>query len=651
MDPAILHIQDEGRRFPPPEAFKAKARIKSLAEYHKLYEESIHAPEQFWARQAKELAWMRPWNSVFDWDKETCRFTWFRGGKLNVSSNCLDRHLETQGEKVAILWQGEREEDKRRLTYRELHDEVCRFANVLKKKGVQKGDRVCVYLPMIPEAVIAMLACTRIGAIHSVVFAGFSSAALKDRLDDSKAKVLITADGGRRSGKEFDLKGMADAALTDCQSVEQVIVVQHIKNNAAMKKGRDVYWHDEMRSTHGACPATEMDAEDPLFILYTSGTTGKPKGALHTTAGYLLYTYLTYRYIFDYSDKDIYWCTADVGWVTGHSYIVYGPLANGATVLMFEGVPTYPDNDRFWQIVENYKVSVLYTAPTALRALMRFGDGPVKKHDLSSLRLLGSVGEPINPEAWMWYHTVIGGGRCPIVDTWWQTETGGILISPLPGAMTLKPGCACRPFFGVRPVVYNEEGGLAQRNEGGYLAITHPWPGLMRTVWGNHDRYIETYWDKYKGEYSTGDAARVDENGDIWLMGRVDDVIKVSGHRLGTAEVESALVSHPSVAEAGVVGRPHPIKGQCLYAFVTLKHGIPISEQLKQELIQHVSTTMGPIAKPDFIQFAEGLPKTRSGKIMRRILKAIASGEADVGNTTTLADPSVVEELVKNRVA
>lgn len=650
MDPAILHIQKEERTFAPPKAFQSRARVRSLAEYHKLYEESIRTPELFWAKQAQELVWTKTWDSAFRWDREGCRITWFAGGKLNVSANCIDRHLLTHPDKVAIIWQGENEDEKRMLTYRELHAQVCRFANVLKKKGVRKGDRVCVYLPMIPEAVIAMLACTRVGAIHSVVFAGFSSAALKDRIQDSQAKLLITADGGRRAGKEFGLKEMADAAIAECPSVEHVIVVEHTKNAAAMKKGRDSLWHEEMRAAREDCPAAEMDAEDPLFILYTSGTTGKPKGALHTTAGYLLYTHLTFKYVFDYQENDIYWCTADVGWITGHSYIVYGPLSNGATVLLFEGVPTYPDNDRFWQVAEKYKVSVLYTAPTAIRALMRFGDGPVKKHNLSSLRLLGSVGEPINPEAWMWYHGTVGGGRCPIVDTWWQTETGGIMITPLPGAMTLKPGCACKPFFGVRPVVFNEEGGLAKPNEGGYLAITHPWPGILRTVWGNHERYIETYWEQHKGAYFTGDAARVDPDGDIWLMGRIDDVIKVSGHRIGTAEVESALVSHPSVAEAGVVGRPHPIKGQCLYAFVTLKHGISGTDALKQALTSHVATTMGPIAKPDYIQFADGLPKTRSGKIMRRILKAIAEGAADVGNTTTLADPSVVDELVKNRI-
>jgi len=443
---------------------------------------------------------------------------------------------------------------------------------------------------------------------------------------------------------------MADIAIKDCPSIKNVIVVQHVKNSAAMRKGRDSFWHEEMCGISDICEPEHMDAEDPLFILYTSGTTGKPKGALHTTGGYLVYVHLTFRDIFDYKDSDIFWCTADVGWITGHSYIVYGPLSNGATVLMFEGVPTYPDNDRFWHVIEKFKVTVFYTAPTAIRALMRFGDAPVKKHNLSSLRLLGTVGEPINPEAWMWYYSTIGNSKCPIVDTWWQTETGGILISPLPGAMTLKPGSASRPFFGIRPVVYNEEGNLAKRDEGGYLAITHPWPGLMRTVWGNHERYVETYWEKYKGEYFTEDAARIDKDGDIWLMGRIDDVIKVSGHRIGTAEVESALVSHPSVAEAGVVGRPHQIKGQCLYAFVTLKHGIQGTDQLKQELIQHVSTTMGPIAKPDYIQFADGLPKTRSGKIMRRILKAIAEGAADVGNTTTLADPTVVDELLKHRI-
>jgi len=643
-------MMEENRVFNPPEELSRNAHIKSLDEYKKIYQKSIEDPEAFWGEAAEQLDWYKKWDKVLVEDFKEGKHEWFVGGKLNVSYNCLDRHLKTwRKNKAALIWEGDIG-DSKTLTYQELYHEVCKFANVLKKYGVKKGDRVSIYLPMILELPIAMLACARIGAIHSVVFGGFSAEALRDRMLDCESKVLICVDGYYRGGRVIRSKDNADAALEQCPVVKDVIVVQRANAGVKMKEGRDYWWHDEMATENAKayCEPEVMDAEDPLYILYTSGSTGKPKGVLHTQAGYLLFCYQNFKWIFDVKEEDTFWCTADIGWVTGHSFIVYGPLAFGATSLMFEGVPTYPHPDRFWDVVEKYQVNIFYTAPTALRAIMREGDEWPNKHNLSSLRILGTVGEPINPEAWMWYYNVIGKGKCPIVDTWWQTETGGILITPLPGAIPIKPGSATLPFPGIEPAVLREDGSTADVNEGGYLVIKKPWPGLMRRVYGEPERFKKTYFVKYPGVYTTGDGARIDEDGYYWLMGRIDDIINVSGHRIGTAEVESALVSHDKVAEAAVVGMPHEIKGQGIYAFVTLKVDVEKSDALKKELVAHVRKVIGPIATPDELQFTDALPKTRSGKIMRRILTKIAAGNGkDLGDTSTLADPSVVETLVK----
>jgi acetyl-CoA synthetase len=649
----IFSVAIEDRVFDVPEEVKKDSYIDSLEKYESMHKESLEDPDGFWGRLADEfLTWDKKWDKVFEWeDEEEIRFSWFKGGKLNVSVNCLDRHVKTwRKNKAALIWEGDGPGVDKTLTYHDLYREVNRFANVLKKKGVKKGDRVAVYLPMIPELPVTMLACARIGAVHSVVFGGFSSDSLRDRIQDCEAKVLVTSDAGYRGSKVVPLKANADAALEQADTVETQVVVNRAGQDVPMKEGRDVWYHEEMAAedVQGFCEPEQMDAEDPLFILYTSGSTGKPKGVLHTTAGYLLYVACTHKWTFNIKDEDTFWCTADIGWVTGHSYIVYGPLANGSSSLMFEGVPSYPDPGRFWNIVDKYEVNQFYTAPTAIRALMREGDKWVEKYDLSSLKIIGSVGEPINPEAWMWYYQKVGKSRCPIVDTYWQTETGGFLITPLPGAMKIKPGSASRPFFGVECKVLRDDATPCEVNEGGYLVMMRPWPGLMRTVYGDHPRFIETYWSKFKGKYATGDGARVDDDGYFWLMGRLDDVINVSGHRMGTAEIESALVSHQSVAEAAVVGMPHDVKGQGIYAFVMLKSGQEQTEELKKELVKHVRKEIGPIATPDKIQYADALPKTRSGKIMRRILKKIAAGETkDMGDTTTLADPSVVSTLVE----
>jgi acetyl-CoA synthetase len=651
-DKTFRSLMEEKRRFDPPEELSERAYIGIVEDYLRLYQESISDPEGFWERQAKEeISWFSPWETTFQWDVEDARITWFKGGKLNAAYNCLDRHVKSwRKNKAAIIWQGESPDETRTFTYQQLLNEVCRFANVLKKHGVRKGDRISIYLPMIPELVIAMLACARIGAMHSIVFGGFSAESLRERINDSDCSLLITSDGSYRNGKVIPLKSNADAALSEETPIEKVIVVKRTGLPVEMREDRDVWWHDEVMDAPIECEPEVMDAEDPLFILYTSGSTGKPKGVLHTTGGYMLYTTVSFRYIFDCHEEDVYWCTADIGWITGHSYIVYGPLSAGATSIMFEGVPTYPEKDRFWEIVEKYGVSIFYTAPTAIRALMKEGERWPNGRDLGSLRILGSVGEAINPEAWMWYYNVIGKGRCPIVDTWWQTETGGILITPLPGVHTLKPGAALRPFFGIEPMVVDEDGKQAGTNEGGYLVIKKPWPALMRTVYGQHDRFKETYWSKFPGWYLTGDGARVDEDGDIWLMGRVDDVIMVSGHRIGTAELESALVSHQDVAEAAVVPVPHEVKGETIYAFVTLKSGVEESDELRKILIKHVRSTIGPIATPEHIQFSSALPKTRSGKIMRRILRKIAIGDIkELGDTTTLADPEIIRKLIEAR--
>jgi acetyl-CoA synthetase len=621
--------------------------------YKALYERSMSDPEGFWAEAGRRLDWIKPYTKVKNtsFDPHNVSIKWFEDGTLNVSANCIDRHLATRGDQVAIIWEGDDPTEDATITYRQLHEHVSRFANVLKANGVKKGDRVTIYLPMIPEAAYAMLAAARIGAIHSVVFAGFSPDSLAGRIEDAGSKFIITADEGLRGGKTVPLKKNTDEALKKCgKGDEKVLVVRRTGNPISWTGGRDIWLHEELGKVSADCPPEEMNAEDPLFILYTSGSTGKPKGVLHTTGGYLLFAAMTHQYVFDYHDGDIYWCTADVGWVTGHSYILYGPLANGATTLMFEGVPTYPTASRFWSVVDKWKVNTFYTAPTAIRSLMGAGDDFVKRTDRSSLRLLGSVGEPINPEAWEWYHRVVGDDRCPIVDTWWQTETGGILITPLPGAIAQKPGSATLPFFGVRPGLVDEKGAPLEGAAQGNLVILDSWPGQARTLYGDHDRFVQTYFSTYPGTYFTGDGCRRDEDGYYWITGRVDDVINVSGHRMGTAEVESALVAHPKVAEAAVVGYPHDIKGQGIYCYVTLIAGEQPSEELRKELVQHVRREIGPIASPDVVQFAPGLPKTRSGKIMRRILRKIAEDEfSSLGDTSTLADPSVVDDLISNR--
>jgi len=647
---AITSMMEEKRVFYPPEELSKQAYIKSMDEYKEIYQRSIDDPEGFWGEMAAQLDWFKKWDKVLVEDFKEGKHEWFVGGKLNVSYNCLDRHLKTwRKNKAALVWEGDIG-DSKTLTYQELYYHVCKFANVLKKHGIKKGDRVSIYLPMILELPIAMLACTRIGAIHSVVFGGFSAEALRDRMLDCGTKMLICSDGYYRGGKIIRSKTNADEALKSCPDVRDAIVVKRADIEVDMEKGRDYWWHDEVNAgdIKAYCEPEVMDAEDPLFILYTSGSTGKPKGVLHTQGGYLLYCALTTKWVFDIKDEDTFWCTADIGWVTGHSYIVYGPLAVGTTSLMFEGVPSYPHPDRFWEVIEKYRVNIFYTAPTAIRAIMREGDEWPSKRDMSSLRILGTVGEPINPEAWMWYYNVIGHGNCPVLDTYWQTETGGHLITPLPGAHPIKPGSASLPFFGVEAAILREDGSEAGVNEGGWLVIKRPWPGLMRTVYGDPNRFKETYFVRFPGVYAAGDGARVDKDGFYWLMGRIDDVINVAGHRIGTAEVESALVSHDKVAEAAVVGMPHEIKGQGIYAFVTLKVGVEKTDALKKELVTHVRKEIGPIASPDKIQFADGLPKTRSGKIMRRILTKIAAGNTDqLGDTSTLADPSVVTTLVK----
>ncbi|MGA2517039.1 MAG: acetate--CoA ligase [Thermodesulfobacteriota bacterium] len=650
-----VSMSEEKLIFEPSDAVKMKASIKRMEDYRELYQRSLNDPEKFWGELAEQLDWSKKWDKVLDWDFNKPEIKWFAGGKLNASYNCLDRHLNTwRSNKVALIWQGEPLEENRFFTYQQLHYHVCKFANVLKKFGVKKGDRVSIYLPMIPELPIAMLACARIGAIHSVVFGGFSSEALRDRINDCGSRVLITADGYYRNGRIVQNKINADEALKDCPGVEKVIVVKRLGIDVPFTKERDVWWNEEMakEDIKPSCEPALVDAEDVLFILYTSGSTGKPKGVIHTTGGYLLFVYQTLKWVFDIKEEDVFFCTADIGWVTGHSYVVYGPLALGGTTLMFEGVPTYPNPDRFWEIVERYKVSIFYTAPTAIRALMREGESWVKRRGLSSLRLLGSVGEPINPEAWKWYYTNVGQERCPIMDTWWQTETGGFLISPLP-ITPLKPGSATFPFPGVAPKIIREDGSECDAEEGGSLVIAKPWPGMLRGFWNDPERkrFKETYFTVFPGNYFTGDGAKKDKDGYYWLMGRIDDVINVSGHRIGTAEVESALVSHRSVAEAAVIGIAHEVKGQGIYAFVTLKAGLKGTEDLRKELLAHVRKVIGPIATPDKLQFADALPKTRSGKIMRRILRKIAEGKIEeLGDTSTLTDPSVVIQLAGERL-
>ncbi len=637
----------------PVSAAAAKDTHLDQARYLELYQQSIDAPEEFWAEQAGNLLyWHKPWRSVCQSDFNKAQASWFTGAKLNVSYNCIDRHLDRRGEQTAIIWEGDEPTDSKHITYRQLHEHVCRFANALKARGAKKGDRICIYMPMVPEAAYAMLACARIGAIHSVVFGGFSPESLKDRILDSDCQIVITADQGVRGGKTIPLKANVDKALEQCPRVHSVFVVKRTQADVPWFEPRDICYHKATRAASAVCAPELMDAEDPLFILYTSGSTGKPKGVLHITAGYLVAASITHKYVFDYHDGDIYWCTADVGWVTGHTYIVYGPLANGAITLMFEGVPTYPSTSRFWEVIDKHQVNIFYTAPTAIRALMSDGDAPVQKTSRSSLRLLGSVGEPINPEAWEWYYHVVGDSRCPIVDTWWQTETGAIMISPLPGAIAQKPGSATLPFFGVKPALLDADGKELQGAATGNLVLCSSWPSQIRTVYGDHQRCIDTYFKAYPGYYFTGDSARRDADGYYWVTGRVDDVINVSGHRLGTAEIESALVLHPKVAEAAVVGYPHPIKGQSIYAYVTLMHGTVESDALRTELKQFVGQEIGAFARPELLQFAPGLPKTRSGKIMRRILRKIAANELEnLGDTSTLADPAVVAQLIANRAS
>ena len=641
----------DGPSYPPPASFRDEAHVKSREEYDELYARSVNDPEGFWGEQAKRLDWIEPWNQVLDWSFEEPRFEWFKGGKLNASVNCLDRHVDAgKGDQVAIIWEGNEPTESLKITYAELLAKVCRCANALQSLGVKKGDRVCIYMPMVPELAVATLACARIGAVHSVVFGGFSADSIRDRILDSTCSAVITADEALRGKKKIPLKAIMDEALTGTDCVNKCLVVKRTGASVNMQEGRDVWWDDVVETAADTCEPSVQDAEDPLFILYTSGSTGKPKGVLHTTGGYMVYTSYTHELVFDYKPGEIYWCTADIGWITGHSYIVYGPLANGATTVMFEGIPNYPDFNRFWEVVEKHDVNIFYTAPTAIRALMREGSVHTDKHPMKTLRLLGTVGEPINPEAWRWYHVNVGKERCPIVDTWWQTETGGILITSLPGAIDTKPGSATLPFPGVRPLLVDNEGNrLPDEGEAaGNLCIEFPWPSIMRTVYGDHDRFKKTYFVQYPGLYFTGDGCRRDADGYYWITGRVDDVINVSGHRIGTAEVESALVAHEAVSEAAVVGMPHDVKGQGIYAYVTPTAGYDASDGLAKDLVAHVRTVIGPIATPDRIQFAPSLPKTRSGKIMRRILRKIAAGEtSDLGDTTTLADQSVVASLVE----
>ena len=644
-----LH-SNENKTYPVKKEIAEKAHINN-EQYISLYQQSIEQPEVFWAEQAEKfLDWHQPWDKVLDYDYPKGKISWFENGKLNVSVNCLDRHLAERGDQVALIWEGDDPAHDKKVTYQELHQQVCQFANVLKTQGVKKGDRVCIYLPMLIEAATVILACTRIGAVHSIVFGGFSAEALKDRINDAECKVVICADEGYRGGKIIHIKATVDKALEGCPSVQRSIVIKNSGNDVSWNESIDVWYHQAMSEAELNCEPEWMDAEDPLFILYTSGSTGKPKGLLHTTGGYLLYAAITHKYVFDYQDGEVYWCTADIGWITGHTYMIYGPLCNGATTLLFEGVPTYPDASRFWQVIDKHQVNIFYTAPTAIRALMAQGNEFLNTTHRSSLRILGSVGEPINSEAWEWYYELVGKENCPIVDTWWQTETGGILITPLPGASVLKPSSATRPFFGVKPLILNNEGQQINDGSEGVLVIDRPWPGQARTIYGDHQRFIDTYFKNYPGYYFTGDGAKCDSQGDYWITGRVDDVINVSGHRMGTAEVESAINEHQHVAESAVVGYPHDIKGQGLYAYVTLNAGIKGTDELKQELIDLVRTDIGPIASPDFIQWAPHLPKTRSGKIMRRILRKVAANEVDsLGDISTLADPSVVESIIDNR--